>query len=245
LIGMVRSVVLHDNEVLNLITVWLPRGGTVLDVGCGSGRMLATLAERGVSGMGIDPFPNNTEHCRRLRAGEIDQLAERFDLVYTRYALHHFDAPQKFPEKARSVLRAGGVLLIVDWFEGAKTGVPERYLAPRAVAEWVRGAGFDLLREQVRGQSMVIVGKLPSVPFALGPQAQGLRVPGPKPLVLRPKDAGDQGLGPEPWVLEPFVLGPKDQGPQDQGDQGPPADVEAGGKIRGEEVRDAYLRVPL
>ena len=30
-------------------------------------------------------------------------------------------------------------------------------------------------------------------PFALGPQAQGLRVPGPKPSVLGPEDQGDQG----------------------------------------------------
>ncbi len=152
---------LGESEMLDLITAWLPPGGTVLDVGCGSGRMLATLAERGVPGMGIDPYPSNTEHCRRLRAGEITQLAERFDLVYTSYALHHFDAPQQFPEKARSVLRAGGVLLIVDWFEGAHTGVPERYLAPQAVAGWVREAGFDLLCHEVRGQSIVIVGKLP------------------------------------------------------------------------------------
>jgi SAM-dependent methyltransferase len=161
LIGMARSIVLHDSEMLNLIMAWLPRGGTVLDVGCGSGRMLAALAERGISGIGIDPYASDTKRCRRLRAGEIDQLAEQFDLVYTRYALHHFDEPQQFPEKARSALRADGVLLIVDWFEGARTGVPERYFAPQVVAGWVRGVGFELLRQEVRGQSMVIAGKLP------------------------------------------------------------------------------------
>jgi SAM-dependent methyltransferase len=153
--------VLHDSEMLDLIAAWLPPGGTVLDVGCGSGRMLAALAERGISGVGIDPYPSHVQACRRLRAGEMNRLAERFDLVYTRYALHHFVAPQRFPKQARSVLRPGGVLLIVDWIEGAQTGVPERYLAPQAVAGWVRGAGFDLMGEELRGQSMVIVGKLP------------------------------------------------------------------------------------
>jgi len=39
---------------------------------------------------------------------------ERFDLVYAHYALHHFDAPPRFAEKARLVLYPGGVLLIVD-----------------------------------------------------------------------------------------------------------------------------------
>jgi len=165
--------VLHDSEMLNLVTAWLPPGGMVLDVGCGSGRMLATLAARGVSGMGIDPFSRNTERCRRLRAKEITQLVERFDLVYTRYALHHFEAPQRFPEKARWVLRPDGVLLIVDWIEGTKIGVSERYFTPQTVVGWLREAGFDLLCQEVRGQSMVIVGKLPPADMEAGRTTHG------------------------------------------------------------------------
>lgn len=159
---------LDDREMLELIMAWLPPGGTLLDVGCGSGRMLAALAGRGISGMGIDPYAGNAERCRRLRAEEMDQLPERFDLVYTHYTLHHLDAPQQFPEKARSVLRPGGLLLIVDWVEGARTGVPERYFAPQKVAGWVRAAGFNLLLEEVRGQSMVIVGRLPPAKVKTG-----------------------------------------------------------------------------
>jgi SAM-dependent methyltransferase len=160
LIGMARSTVFDDREMLGLIMAWLPPGGTILDVGCGDGRMLAALAGWGISGMGIDPYASDAERCRRLRAEEVDQLPDQFDLVYTRYTLHHLDAPQQFPEKTRSVLRPGGRLLIVDWVKGARTGVPERYFAPQTVAKWVRAAGFSLLLEEVRGQSMVIVGKL-------------------------------------------------------------------------------------
>ena len=158
---------LSQSEMLDLITTWLPPGGRVLDVGCGSGHLLTALAERGISGIGIDPYAGNSERCRRLRAEEMDQLAEQFDLVYTRYTLHHLGAPQRFPEEARSVLCPGGILLIVDWIKGARTGVSERYLALQTVAGWVRGwtpphAGFQLLCEDVRGQSMVVVGKLPT-----------------------------------------------------------------------------------
>jgi 2-polyprenyl-3-methyl-5-hydroxy-6-metoxy-1,4-benzoquinol methylase len=158
---------LRENELLDLITTWLPPGGQVLDVGCGSGQMLRILAERGISGLGIDPYASNAERCRRLRAEEMDQLTESFDLVYTHYTLHHLDGPQQFPHKVRSVLRPGGALLIVDWIEGARTGIAERYLAPQAVAGWICEAGFRLLREDVRGRSMVIVGRLP--PARLGP----------------------------------------------------------------------------
>lgn len=155
---------LDEGEMLDLIIAWLPPGGKVLDVGCGSGRLLTALAEHGISGIGIDPYAREAElsKCRRLRAEEMDQLAEPFDLVYTRYTLHHLDAPQRFPEKARSVLCPGGVLLIVDWVEGTRTGVSERYFAPQTVAGWVRKAGFRLLCEDVRGQSMVVVSKLPT-----------------------------------------------------------------------------------
>ena len=153
---------LSESEMLDLITTWLPPSGRVLDVGCGSGHLLTALAERGISGTGIDPYAGNSERCRRLGAEEMDQLAEQFDLVYMRYTLHHLGAPQRFPEKARSVLCPDGVLLIVDWVKGARTGVPERYLAVQTVAGWVRKAGLQLLCEDVRGQSMVVVGKLPT-----------------------------------------------------------------------------------
>ena len=165
---------LGEGEMLDLITTWLPPGGRVLDVGCGSGRMLTVLAERGISGMGIDPYASDTERCRRLRAEEMEQLTERFDLVYTCYTLHHLDAPQRFPEKVRSVLRPSGVLLIVDWVEGARTGVSERYLASQTVGGWVSRAGFRLLCEDVRGQSMVMVGKLPAARPDLHPKERAV-----------------------------------------------------------------------
>ena len=74
---------LGEREMLDLIVRWLPPGGEVLDVGCGSGRMLAALAERGIPGLGIDPYARDIGRCRRLAAEEMDQLSELFDLVYT------------------------------------------------------------------------------------------------------------------------------------------------------------------
>jgi SAM-dependent methyltransferase len=113
--------VLGEREMLDLIAKWLPPGGSALDVGCGSGRMLAALAERGIMGYGIDPYVRGGERCRRLSAEEMCELAESFDLVYTRCTLHHLDWPRRFPENARAVLRPGGVLLIVGWAGSARS----------------------------------------------------------------------------------------------------------------------------
>jgi len=128
--------------------------------------MLRALAERGVEGVGIDPRPYGSLPCRRMRAEEITELCEQFELVYSLHALHEFDAPGRFPSQARKVLRAKGILLIVDWVRGAKTGVRERYLAVDTVAGWVVNAGFDILRQEIRGQKMILVGRLPAL---LGP----------------------------------------------------------------------------
>lgn len=146
--------------MLDLIETWLQPGGKVLDVGCGRGRMLTALEERGIPAVGIDPYASRTGPCRRLAAEEMDELSESFDLVYTRYALHHLDWPRRFPEHARAVLRPHGVLLIVDWVEGARTGISEAYFALETVVRWVRDAGFEVLHQEVREQTMVIAARV-------------------------------------------------------------------------------------
>jgi SAM-dependent methyltransferase len=143
--------------MLDLIVRWLPPGGTALDVGCGGGRMLSALEKRGVAAFGIDPYVHGVAGIRCLAAEEMDELSRTFDLVYARYTLHHLDAPGRFPAKARSVLRPEGILLIVDWAKGARTGVQETYFAPSTVARWVREAGYEVLSEELRARTMVIV----------------------------------------------------------------------------------------
>ena len=149
-----------DQAIADLVQSLLPAGGSVLDVGCGNGDILALLVERGMTGVGVDPRPHSrTAPCQRLRAEEIDTLDAHFDVVYAVYALHHFDDPHHFLQAARRVLVSDGVLLIVDWIEGARTGVSESYLAPETVARWMAQAGFDRLQHQVHGQTMTITGR--------------------------------------------------------------------------------------
>ena len=151
---------LTHEAVADLIVELLPPDGKVLDVGCGGGHTLAALVSRGVQGIGIDRHPYGRAPCQRLQAEEISTLQEQFDLVYTLYALHEFEAPERFPREAKEVLRPDGVLLIMDWVRGAKTGVRERYFAPRTVAVWMAHAGFDLLRQEVRDETMILTARV-------------------------------------------------------------------------------------
>ena len=151
---------LTDEAVVALIVEHLPPGGRVLDVGCGGGHMLATLARRGVQGTGVDPYPCGGVLCERLRAEQIGSLQEKFDLIYTLYALHEFGAPARFLTQARQVLRPAGVLVVVDWVRRAKTGVRESYLAIETVAQYMTDAGFNILRQEVCGQTMILVARM-------------------------------------------------------------------------------------
>ena len=152
--------VLGDKAVVELIVELLPPRGKVLDVGCGGGRTLRALARRGVKGIGVDLHPRGKAPCQRLSAREIRTLGEPFDLIYTLHALHEFDAPEQFPKDAQEILNPAGVLLIADWVRGARTGVRERYFATETVAGWMADAGFDMLRQEVRGQTMILAGRL-------------------------------------------------------------------------------------
>jgi ubiquinone/menaquinone biosynthesis C-methylase UbiE len=101
------------------------RGRRVLDVGCGTGRLLAALAGRyACKAWGVDPSPEMLEVARArlprtvaLRAAAAEQLPFRdgwFERVTLSLVLHHTDAPAALGE-ARRVLAPGGGLAILTF----------------------------------------------------------------------------------------------------------------------------------
>lgn len=95
----------------------LERGGSLLDVGCGSGTFLRLAAERGWQANGtdihLDPAAEGSgARLWRGRLGEIDFGQERFDVVRFHHVLEHTQNPLDELRRAHGLLSDGGVLLL-------------------------------------------------------------------------------------------------------------------------------------
>jgi SAM-dependent methyltransferase len=98
-------------------------GGRVLDVGCGTGQLVAQLSERGVAAVGVDVSPEMLEVARaKLPNGVFEPApAERlpfadgsFDRVVYLLVVHLVDRAAAFAE-ARRVLAPGGRVAIATF----------------------------------------------------------------------------------------------------------------------------------
>lgn len=112
----------HDRYLLSLVPF---ASTTVLEVGCGSGRLSALLAAHGAHVTGVDLSPRMVQRARELRAesggleficGDFLQLPlqpEGFDCVISAAALHHMPL-EPAVVKMRNLVRSGGRLIIHD-----------------------------------------------------------------------------------------------------------------------------------
>ncbi|MEW2453334.1 methyltransferase domain-containing protein [Streptomyces albus] len=101
-------------------------GSTVVDVGCGAGRAVAELAERGIHAVGVDPSPWMLAAARKRWPEAEFREAGAEDLPFADGSVHGYRADKVFHElqepgravaEARRVLRPGGRIVLVgqDW----------------------------------------------------------------------------------------------------------------------------------
>jgi ubiquinone/menaquinone biosynthesis C-methylase UbiE len=119
------------DEALQVMQDFLVPDAAVLDAGCGCGREMQQVAARVPDGMvvGVDlaagmvnaahasARAHGLDHCAFYQAdvGDLPKpFTDRFDLVYSCLAHHHYPDPVAASREILRVLRPGGVYCIVD-----------------------------------------------------------------------------------------------------------------------------------
>jgi SAM-dependent methyltransferase len=122
-----RLQALAGGPLIDYLTETLPRhGGRAVDLGCGTGRHAALLAEHLDEVLAVDLSAPMLDHAAAHRpAGNIryeqrdltdvtEHIDGRFDLVFSAHALHHVaDLPATLT-RIRGLARPGGQVVLVD-----------------------------------------------------------------------------------------------------------------------------------
>ena len=97
-------------------------GRTALDVGCGAGLLTEPLARLGARVSGIDASPELIDVARRhaaamgldidYRAGDVQELEGRFDLITCMEVIEHVADPAAFVQALARRLAPGGLLVL-------------------------------------------------------------------------------------------------------------------------------------
>lgn len=142
--------------------------GSLLDLGTGTGSILALLAGHCDHGLGLDSNPPMLSVARarldapdyqhlHVQQGDILDLAthgNEYDLVSLHQVLHYFDDPLAAILETRHVVASRGRLLIVDFAPHEHEFLRKEHAHRRlgfshgAMERWLDEAGFDVLAER-------------------------------------------------------------------------------------------------
>lgn len=148
----------------------LAAGGTILELGCGAGAGLVSLARAfpECTITGLDPDPTSIAlarqridgadlgervHAEEMRAEDLTSV-DSFDFIYTQISLHEMDDARVVLVNARNALREGGTLLITEirgpesiedcigLYNAVLAHIDLFYEIPQAVAKGGHAVGF-------------------------------------------------------------------------------------------------------
>jgi ubiquinone/menaquinone biosynthesis C-methylase UbiE len=122
----VRGELFGETSDLQLLPALLDPAVAVGDLGCGSGRLAATIAPYAHSVVAVDSSPEMLEVARarlagfgnvEIKQGRIEELplaSGSLDLALVVHLLHHVDDPSAALAEVARVLRPGGRLVVAD-----------------------------------------------------------------------------------------------------------------------------------
>jgi glycosyltransferase involved in cell wall biosynthesis/SAM-dependent methyltransferase len=184
--GMDAETHRHFCDFANIaVTLSLPAGSRILDVGCGSGWMSEYFARLGyvVKGIDISPalieisrdriarIPYDVDHETALRCSfevhdiEAAPLREKFDAVICYDSLHHFEDERAVMRHLGAMVDVGGMMFILEGdrpsigsaTEEELTAVMEKFLTLESPFD------YEYLRQLVEENGFAIIGDYVSV----------------------------------------------------------------------------------
>jgi ubiquinone/menaquinone biosynthesis C-methylase UbiE len=161
----VRYRTYNYTPIQNALSGFLGEGplAAILDVGCGTGYWLHSLAGRARAVIGVDRSAGMLERATgagvpivRANAEQLPFIAGTFDRLVCVNALHHFADRDRFFDEARRLLTPGGGLFnvgldphaerdtwwVYDYFTETRSIDLERYPPVRAIRGAMARAGF-------------------------------------------------------------------------------------------------------
>ncbi len=163
-----RTKTLMESEYLNLIVNSVPAGGSVLDLGCGTGEPLAQFfIGKGFKITGIDGSKKMIELCKKRFPSERwiisdmrnINLNQQFDVVLAWHSFFHLDqdSQRKMFKIFSAHTKHGGVLAFTSGEEEGEVwsnnGGQELYHASLSTKEYnqlLQDASFEVLVHKVR-----------------------------------------------------------------------------------------------
>ena len=108
----------------------LPKGGKILDLGCGRGEFLRGFIRCGLNGYGVDRSSMAKSICpeaeilqSNLENKPLPYEDNSFDVIFIKSVLEHFYYPEKLVQEVYRILNPGGLVItmVPDWESVYKT----------------------------------------------------------------------------------------------------------------------------
>lgn len=158
----IRRLYIEDALAFHVVATLVPSDAVVLEVGMGTGKTLAALAQRVARVIGVDSSEKMLQSCRErvekhgltnvtLKLGEAEALPvpeSECDTAYSSMLLHHLADPSLGVREMGRVVKPGGKVVITDLvkhdFDWTRELMADVWLGftEEQVRDWLREAGL-------------------------------------------------------------------------------------------------------
>ncbi|WP_283806940.1 class I SAM-dependent methyltransferase [Bradyrhizobium canariense] len=114
ILGAVASFVRYDPIVAVIGYFGIEPSSRVLDVGCGSGKLLHRMSSAGFKNLtGVDPYIfKPTSSAVTIQKSDLQSMSGEFDFIMFNHSLEHVPEPDQSLSNAKRLLAPGGRILV-------------------------------------------------------------------------------------------------------------------------------------